>query len=156
MTSITLQELMSREATRDEIVRVLGDVVELEIAQSSGASGLAMRRAYARIKTRRPELLVRLVADLLDDWLQACAPEHAFPRELWDDPGGLTRYIEVHRHDLGERLLEVIERRLQRSRNRWAQAARALLPRRAIRDAVPRIGHAVERVLATPWSVQSV
>ena len=155
MSPDSIHDLVRCATTRQEIVVALRRLIESEIREARGTKGVAMRRAYGHATRRRPDLTDRLVASLLDDWLDACAPDHVFPGAS-APMGTLTRYIEAHREDLGDRLLLVIERRLERSRNRWAQLIRRMLPRRAIRDALPRIGLVVERALSPRLRVTPV
>jgi len=143
----TLRERLStgnkRTAVIDDALRVL----DAEVADKSGISGMAIKAAFGMVKSVKPGFIREVVDHLLDDFVDALEPIAAEAEEKGVKPG---TYLEANRGRVADALLSITDRRAQSAQNRAIKAAYERLrptAKKHVEAAAPRLGRMLERQL---------
>ena len=70
----TLSELVSEPVKRKQLIDEALKVVDLEVSDKSGFSGLAIKAAYGMAKGLAPGIMPKILDNLADDFLNALQP----------------------------------------------------------------------------------
>lgn len=85
MTS--LKEALGTGTKRDAVVDDACQVLEQEVADKSGISGMAIKGAFKVVKGVKPGFIREVVDALLDDFLSALQPLHDESQAAGEPPG---------------------------------------------------------------------
>ncbi len=141
----SLQELLGagdkRAALVDDALRVL----DAEVEDKSGLSGIAVKTAFKLVKGISPGFLREVVDHLLDDFLSALDPiyQEALSRGVPPRQQLLQNPARV-----ADALLGITDARAQRAKNQLVKATYEKLRGQAkkhVEAAVPRLGELFER-----------
>lgn len=70
----TLSELVSEPGKRKQLIDEALKVVDLEVSEKTGFGGMAIKAAYAMAKGIAPGIMVKILDNLADDFLDALQP----------------------------------------------------------------------------------
>jgi hypothetical protein len=142
----SLREQLSQDPTkREAVIADALTVLDQEVADKSGLTGMAIKAAYKMVKSVKPGFLREVVSNLLDDFVDALDPVYQEAVEKGEKPG---RYLEVHKSRVADDLLSITDRRAERAKNRTIQAAYSRLrstAKKHVEAAAPRLGAMLER-----------
>lgn len=144
----TLRERMSTGTKRAEVIDDALRVLDEEVAEKSGLTGMAIKAAYGMVKGVKPGFIREVVDHLLDDFVDALEPITAEAVEKGEKPGA---YLQTHRGRVADALLSITDRRAQNAKNRAIKAAYDRLrptAKKHVESAAPRLGRMLERHLA--------
>ena len=142
----SLREQLSQDPTKREAV--VGDalnVLDQEVADKSGLTGMAIKAAYKMVKSVKPGFLREVVDSLLDDFVDALDPVYQESVESGEKPG---RYLEANRSRVADDLLSITDKRAERAKNRAIKGAYSKLratAKKHVEAAAPRLGAMLER-----------
>lgn len=109
----TLREMIGsgekRKAVIDDALRVL----DAEVDDKSGFSGVAIKTAYKVVKGISPGFIRKVVDDLLNEFLDALDPIYQEALQKKVAPGS---YLEVNAGRMAEALLAITDRRAARTK----------------------------------------
>ena len=141
----TLRELLGSGDKRSRLVDDSLRVLDAEVDDKSGLSGLAIKTAYKVVKGISPGFLRQVVDHLLDDFLDALDPVYQ---------EALTKNVSPRQHLQGnpgrvaDALLSITDGRARRSKNQVVKGAYEKLRGQAkkhVEAAVPRLGDLFDR-----------
>jgi hypothetical protein len=136
----TLQELLGSAAKRGAVVDDALRVLDAEVDDKSGFSGIAVKTAYKLVKGVSPDFLRRVVDHLLNDFLGALDP-------LYQE--ALQRGVDARQHlvsnpgRVADLLLSITDGRAARTDNQMIKKTYEKLrdgAKKHVEAAVPRLG----------------
>jgi len=121
------------------------EVLELEVKDKSGLSGLAVKGAYALVKGIRPNFLRQVVDHLLDEFLDALEP---FVTEAQTSGVPVSALVRKQAARVAEALLKITDRKAKSAENKVIQKTYEKLRPTAekhVEAAAPRLGDLLEK-----------
>lgn len=125
-------------------------VLESEVAEKSGLSGIAVKAAYKLLKSMKPGFVRDVVDGLLDEFLDALDPICQEAAANGQDP---AQYVRENRSRTADALLTVTDNRARTSTRTSLKAAYEKLrpaAKRHVEAAVPRVGDLLARHAPQP------
>jgi hypothetical protein len=141
----SLRELLGVSPKRQEVIRDAVKVLDAEVADKSGLSGLAVKGAYAVVKGISPGFIQDTIDHLLDDFLDALEPLYAEAKAANASP---RAHIASNRSRMAESLLSITDRRAERAQRAVVKKTYEKLRPTAkghVEAAAPRVGELLER-----------
>jgi hypothetical protein len=130
-----------RAALVDDAVKVL----DQEVADKGGLTGIAIKGAYKLVQGMRPGFIPHVVDHLLDDFLGALEPIYAEAVEKKRPAGA---YLLEQRDRVSDALLSVTDRRAQSAQSATIKSAYSKLrpmAKKQVDSAAPRLASLVDR-----------
>jgi hypothetical protein len=140
--------LLEQLGTGDKRRAVIDDglqVLDAEVADKSGISGLAIKAAYKVVQGVKPGFLRQVVDWMLDDFLKALQPLHAEAVEKGQPPGA---YLRGNAARVADALLSVTDARAARAEGSMVKSAYEKLrptAKKHVEAAAPRLASMLER-----------
>jgi hypothetical protein len=143
----TLKDLLATPPKRQAVVADACQVLDAEVDDKSGLSGLAIKAAYGVIKNIKPGFIPEVVDGLLDDFLGAFEPLYARAVAAGVSPG-----VELKRSagQAAESLLAITDARAARANRPVIQKTYDKLrptAKKHVESAMPRVADLLERQL---------
>ena len=151
---MTTSSLVDRIAVPPQRAQVVDDCVHLIDAQvkaKSGLSGMAIKGAYATIKTIKKGFVTSVVEGLLDDWLRKLQPHH----DRWEaggKQGSFADHVIARSDDVAEDLLAVTDERARTTTHTTAKKGYERMrgsAKKNVVEAIPELARLIERHLQT-------
>jgi hypothetical protein len=130
-----------RAALVDDAVKVL----DQEVADKSGLTGIAIKGAYKLVQGMRPGFVRHVVDALLDDFVAALEPIYAEAAEKKRPAGA---YLLEQRDRVADALLSVTDKRAQTAQSAGIKSAYSKLrpmAKKQVDGAAPRLATLIER-----------
>ncbi len=83
----SLRDIVAEPAKRQEVIAEALKVLDKEVSDKGGLSGMAIKAAYAMAKGIAPGIMNKIVSVLLDDFLGALDPLHQEAKQKGIDVG---------------------------------------------------------------------
>lgn len=144
-----LRELLGQGAVRTSLVRDACEVLDQEVADKGGISGMAIKAAYSVVKGIKPGFITEAVDALLDDFLDTLDPLRA-TAEAQGVP--LGDFFKRDPDQVAERLLAITDARVTKAdRPVIKKTYEKLRPgaKKHVESAVPRLATLVAKHLPT-------
>jgi hypothetical protein len=147
-----MPSLRERLATGNKRNQVIDDalvVLDQEVADKSGLTGMAIKAAFGMVKGVKPGFLREVVDHLLDDFVDALEPIASEATEKGERP---SVYLEAHRAQVADALLAITDRKAQNAKNRAIKATYERLrptAKKHVEAAAPRLGRLLEKHLTS-------
>lgn len=144
MTSLTERlDTIDRQIVIDDTVQLIDD----EVAQKSGLSGMAIKGGYKVVKRLKPNMIEEAVDHLLDDFSEALDPLY---QDFLEDDRTTTfeAYLQDHDGQAAEDLLGITDARAEKADNRVLKKTYGKLRGQAekhVRQALPGVGRLIDR-----------
>lgn len=145
MTESSLVEQIGKTEKRKQVIDDALQVLDAEVAEKSGLTGLAVQGAYKVVKGVKPGFLNQVVDHLLDDFLRAVDPVYREALERGEAP---SRYLVQNGDRVANDLLAVTDARAERSDRAVIKKTYAKLrptAKKHVEAAMPRLGELLER-----------
>jgi hypothetical protein len=144
----SMQEVISDPNRRSQVVADAALVLDQEVADKSGISGLAIKGAFSVLKGLKPGVVPELIEGLLSEFAQAVDPVVA------RCPAGsdLRSYLTSHTNDVVQALLGVTDKRAQHTTHQTLlKLYQKLRPtaEKNVAAAVPRVAGLVGKYVTT-------
>lgn len=141
----SLTEQLSSGDKRQALVNDALKVLDQEVADKTGLTGMAIKGAYKLVQGIRPGFLRQVVEHLLDDFLVALDPvyQEAATKKR---PSGV--YFVEHKDRVADALLAVTDRRAQNAQSPTLKGAYQKLrsmAKKQVEGAAPRLANLLER-----------
>ena len=142
-----LKSLCCEEPIRGRLVDDCVELVNDEVSNQKGVSGLAIKGAYKAVKKLKPGFVRAAIDGLLDGWLDKMDPFY----KSWDKEGGsFQSHLTPQSQAVADALLEVTDRRAEVSK--YKSAAKMYMKLRPsaqshVGKAVPKLAQLVEKQL---------
>jgi hypothetical protein len=141
----SLAEQMSPPDKRNALVEDALSVLDAEVNDKSGISGIAVKTAFKLVKGIKPGFLRAVVEGLLNDFLEKTDPIYQSALAAGLSPGG---HVEKNSSALASALLSVTDRRAERAHSDLVKKTYAKLRPTAekhVEAAAPRIAQLLDR-----------
>lgn len=141
----TLKERLGNGDTRKLVIEEACSVLDAEVADKSGLSGMAVKAAFSLIKGVKPGFIRQAVDHLLDDFLDVLDPIHREALEQGKKPGD---HIRAHSERVAEALLAVTDSKAKRAENPVVlKTYEKLRPsaKKHVEAATPRLGRMLDK-----------
>jgi len=146
------QSLVERIGVEPQRVKVIADCVELidgQVKAKGGLSGMAIKGAYATIKTIKRGFVPSVVEALLDDWLGKLQPHY----DKWSAGGSGTfsEFVIARSDDVAEDLLQVTDERAAKTSHTTAKKAYEKMrggAKKNVIEGIPELARLIEKHLA--------
>jgi hypothetical protein len=141
----TLQDTISDPAKRKAIIADCVTVIDQEVGDKGGISGLAVKAAYKLVKGFKPGFVPETVDSLLDDFCKKLQP---IADEAGTQSVAVSKHFVDHRGQVADALLSITDERAKRSRHGAVKGAYERLrssAKKHVEEAVPRVGTLVEK-----------
>jgi hypothetical protein len=140
----SLQEVLGG-AKRQAVVRDACGVLDQEVADKGGLSGIAIKAAYSLVKGIKPGFIEEVVDGLLDDFLRALDPLYQEALKKGVRPGA---HLKANGDAMAEALLAITDARAQRATRVVLQKTYEKLrptAKKHVASASPRVGELLDR-----------
>jgi hypothetical protein len=141
----TLKELLGTGDKRGRLIDDSLRVLDAEVADKSGLSGIAVKTAYKVVKSISPGFLREVVDHLLDDFLDALDPVYQEAVARGVSP---RQHFQSSPGRVADALLSITDNRAQRAKNPMVKGTYEKLRGQAkkhVEAAVPRMGELFDR-----------
>jgi hypothetical protein len=142
-----LKELLLDGAKRAQVVQDCATLVDDEVAQKGGLSGLAVKGAYGIVKRVKPGLIAEVVDKLLNEFVDKLEPFYA---DFQSKAGAqsLAAYWVTRSGDVANALLAITDARAEKADNNVLKGAyKKLRPSgvKHVQSAVPGIARVINK-----------
>jgi len=141
----TLLELLGTGDKRRAVIDDALNVLDAEVGDKSGISGLAIKGAYKLVQGVKPGFLRQVVDWMLDDFLTALQPVYAEALDKGEPAGA---YLQRNASRVADALLSVTDARAARAEGSIVKKAYDKLrptAKKHVEAAAPRLASMVER-----------
>jgi hypothetical protein len=104
----TLRDLASDPTKRKQLIDDATQVVDAEVSDKGGISGMAIKAAYAMTKGLAPGMLQKILDNLANDFLDALQP---FYDQAKTQGVGLRAYLDNKKNEAANALLAITDQR---------------------------------------------
>jgi hypothetical protein len=143
----SLKERLGQGPQRKAVVTDACEVLDQEVADKSGLSGIAIKGAYSIVKGIKPGFVQEVVDGLLDDFLDALDPLYREAVEKQQPPG---RFLAANGDRAADALLSITDDRAARSSRAVIRKTYDKLrpsAKKQVSSAAPRLGQLLDRHL---------
>lgn len=137
----TLAEILLTDENRPRLVRDCEQLIDAEVRDKSGVTGLAIKAGFKTVKAVKPGIIPDVIDFLLDDFVGAMEPHYA--DYVTSGAGEFPTFV-VNRGDrIADDLLGITDRRAEKSKHRTlVKAYKKLRPKAQTQvvAAMPRLG----------------
>ncbi len=140
-----LKERLGGGEKRGQVIDDACEVLDREVSEKSGITGLAVKAGYAVVKGVKPGFIRQAVDFLLDEFLEALDPFCQKALEAQQRPGS---YLLAHGDEAADALLGVTDRRAQRAESGILRKTYDKLrptAKKHVQAAVPRLAQLLDK-----------
>ncbi len=144
----TLKELAAEGDKRGEVVEDACKVLDLEVGDKSGMSGIAIKGAYKLVKGVKPGFIPEVVDHLLDDFLDALDPLYQEAKDKDVKPGA---HLRANGSRVADALLAITDKRAETAKRAMIKKTYMKLrptAKKHVEAAAPRLGEMLDRHMA--------
>jgi hypothetical protein len=116
----TLKDVISDLNARKSVAAECVALIEREVAQKGGLTGVALKTGYKAVKGIKPGFVDRVVYDLLPEFADAVAPIVAEARAS-NTP--VASYLDANASRVADALLAITDKKAERSTNGVVKSA---------------------------------
>lgn len=140
-----LKELAQDSAKRSQVIDDACRVLDLEVADKSGLSGMAIKAGYKLVQGVKPGFVRQAVDDLLDDFLDALDPIYQEAVSSGKKPGD---YLKNRSGQVADSLLSITDRRAEKAQRATIRGMYDKLrptAKKHVEAAAPRLADLLEK-----------
>jgi hypothetical protein len=144
----TLLDHLSAPDRRPRVVEDCVYLIEDEVKRKGGLSGMAIKAAFATVKTVKPGFIAEAVDHLLDDFARRLDPYYQSHKQAPASGRSLLDYFRGESGSIADALLGITDERAQRAHNALVKKSYEKLrpsAKKHVEEAVPGIGRLVEK-----------
>jgi len=141
----TLVEVLTSPEKKAAVVDDCCALIDLEVADKGGLSGVAIKAGYAAVKGINPGFIKQAVTDLVPEFAKALDPVFADARSK-NEP--LGAYFVKHASPAADALLAITDGKAQRSKHALVKGTYERLrgtAKKNVEAAMPRLGKLIEK-----------
>ncbi len=140
-----LAEVLTSEDKKSRVVTDTLQIIDAEVADKGGISGMAIKAGYKAVKGIKPGFLEKVVSDLLPEFADAVEPIY---REAVEKSRPVRDYFVENRARVADSLLAITDGRARRTKSGVVKATYDRLrgsAKKNVEEAVPRLGGLIEK-----------
>ena len=141
----SLKESLTDDGKRKAVVEDCVQLIDAEVADKGGMSGMAIKAGYKAVKGIKPGFIPKVVNDLLPEFAEALTPIYTEAKEKSLPVAG---YLAENSGRVAEALLAITDGKAERSDKGIVKSTyKRLRPsaKQNVEAAVPRLGKLVEK-----------
>jgi|JI10StandDraft_1071094.scaffolds.fasta_scaffold07424_10 hypothetical protein len=141
----TLSDVLTSEAKKTEVVDACCELIDQEVSDKGGISGLAIKAGYGAVKGVKPGFVRKAVTDLIPEFANALDP---FYQDAKAQNKPIAAFFEQNSSKVADALLTITDGKAQRSTSGVVKGTYEKLrgsAKKNVEAAVPRLGKMVER-----------
>jgi hypothetical protein len=141
----TLKDLAQDPKKRGEVVDDACRVLDLEVSDKGGLSGVAIKTGYKLVKGVKPGFVREVVDHLLDDFLDALEPIYREAIDAGKRPGAHLRASSAR---MADALLAITDKRAEKAQRAMIKSMYEKLrptAKKHVEAAAPRLGDLLEK-----------
>lgn len=141
----TLSDVLTSEAKKTEVVDACCELIDQEVSDKGGISGLAIKAGYGAVKGVKPGFVRKAVTDLIPEFANALDP---FYQDAKAQGKPIAAFFEQNSGKVADALLTITDGKAQRSTSGVVKGTYEKLrgsAKKNVEAAVPRLGKMVER-----------
>jgi hypothetical protein len=141
----SLVEVLTDDAKKPEIIKDCCELIDAEVKDKGGISGLAIKAGYGAVKGIKPGFIEHAVEDLLPEFAKALDPIYA---EAKAENKSVSEHFRGNAGRVADALLAITDAKAQRAKSTVAKGAYEKLrssAKKNVEQAVPRLGTLVEK-----------
>jgi hypothetical protein len=141
----TLPEILTNEAKKPEIVADCCHLIDAEVKDKGGISGLAIKAGYGAVKGIKPGFVEHAVTDLLPEFAKALEPLYEEAKSL-NKP--VSEFFAANAARVADALLTITDGKAARAKSGVAKGAYEKLrgtAKKNVEAAAPRLGKMIEK-----------
>lgn len=140
-----LAEVLTSDEKKSRVVQDCLGIIDAEVADKGGLSGIAIKAGYKAVKGIKPGFLEKVVNDLLPEFASGVDPVY---REAIERGKPVKTYFIENRSRVADALLAITDGKAQRTKSGVIKATYDRLrgsAKRNVEEAVPRLGELIEK-----------
>ena len=141
----TLAEVLTSDAKKAAVVDDCCTLIDEEVADKGGLSGLAIKAGYGAVKGVKPGFIKHVVGDLLPEFAKVLEPVYA---EAKSTNRPVAAFFSSNSGRVADALLSITDAKAQRSNSGVVKGTYDKLrgmAKKNVESAVPRLGRLIER-----------
>jgi hypothetical protein len=141
----TLPEILTDEAKKPEIVADCMELIDAEVKDKGGISGLAIKAGYGAVKGIKPGFVQNAVTDMLPEFAKALEPIY---QDAKSQNKPVADFFSANSTRVADALLAITDAKAQRAKSGVAKGAYEKLrgsAKKNVEAAVPRLGKIIEK-----------
>jgi hypothetical protein len=140
----TLPEVLTSEAKKGVVVEDCCALIDAEVKDKGGISGLAIKAGYGAVKGVKPGFVKNVVSDLIPEFARVLDPIY---QEAKSASQSVSDYFSGHSSQVAEALLAITDEKAKNSKNSLVRGTYDKLrgsAKKNVEAAVPRLGKLIE------------
>jgi hypothetical protein len=140
----TLTEVLTSETSKGRVIEDCCALIDAEVKDKGGISGLAIKAGYGAIKGVKPGFVRTVVSDLLPDFARALDPLY---QEAKTAGKPVADYFVAHSSQVAEALLAITDEKARKAKNALVKGTYEKLrgtAKKNVEAATPRLGKMIE------------
>jgi hypothetical protein len=141
----SLSETLTSEPKKNAVVEDALQLIDAEVADKGGLSGLTIKAGYGVVKGIKPGFIKHVVTDLLPEFAQALDPIY---QESKTKSTPVGEYFVTNQARVADALLAITDEKAKKSKSGAVKSAYDKLRNSAkknVEQAVPRLGKMIEK-----------
>jgi hypothetical protein len=141
----SLIDALTEETKKKDVVKDCCDLIDAEVKDKGGISGLAIKAGYGAVKGIKPGFVDKAVEDLLPEFAKALDP-------IYSDAKSANKPVSDYFNDnvsrVADALLSITDAKASRAKSGVAKSAYDKLrssAKKNVEQAVPRLGRLIEK-----------
>jgi len=140
----TLPEILTNDAKKGVVVDDCCALIDAEVKDKGGISGLAIKAGYGAIKGVKPGFVRHVITDLLPEFARVLDPIY---QDATKSGKPVTDYMSARSSEVAEALLALTDEKAKHSKNSLVRGTYDKLrgtAKKNVEAAVPRLGKMIE------------
>lgn len=141
----SLTETLTNDAKRNQVTDDCCGIIDAEVADKGGLSGMAIKAGYAAVKNIKPGFVRHVVYDLLPEFSAALDPMY---QEAKSKNVGASAHFNANPSRVADALLAITDEKAKRSTSGVIKGTYEKLrgmAKKNVEAAVPRLGKLIEK-----------
>jgi len=142
---MSLVDALTDEGKKQDVVKDCCDLIDAEVKDKGGISGLAIKAGYGAVKGIKPGFIAHAVEDMLPEFAKALDPIYADAKSQ-NKP--VAAFFESNTSRVADALLSITDAKAARAKSGVAKGAYDKLrgsAKKNVEQAVPRLGKLIEK-----------
>lgn len=142
---MALADAILDEKKKPLLVKDCCELIDSEVKEKGGISGLAIKAGYSTVKGIRPGFVEKAVDDLLPDFAKALDPIY---EDAKSQNKGVTEFFTAQSGRVADALLGITDGKAERAKSAVAKAAYGKLrsyAKKNVEHAAPKLGKLLEK-----------
>lgn len=141
----SLSETLTNDAKRNQVTDDCCGIIDAEVADKGGLTGMAIKAGYAAVKNVKPGFVRHVVYDLLPEFSSALDPMY---QEAKSKSVGVSSHFNANPGRVADALLAITDDKAKRSSSGVIKGTYEKLrgmAKKNVEAAVPRLGKLIEK-----------